>query len=163
PGDWTSASPLLETRYASACPLNPGNSSPRVESYGAPSGVAAEAIVEHFSLGETSIVHHRDRMVVLLDISTVELPPLCQFVGLKTDTGGRVVDFERFECVGVDKLQVVRGPISRVRSGTRRLRSTHRQSRGTLRRSRRRQLCFRGRRRLADVANSTRLSDKIKC
>jgi hypothetical protein len=85
---------------------------PRIEAYGPPAGGAAEAIVEHFSLGETSIVHHRDRIAVLLDISTIELPPLCQFVGLKTDTGGRLVDFERLELVGVDKLQVVRGPIS---------------------------------------------------
>jgi len=85
---------------------------PRVEAYGPPADVAAEAVVEHFSLGETSIVHDRDRVAVLLDISTIELPPLCQFVGLKTDTGGRLVDFERLEFVGVDKLQVVRGPIN---------------------------------------------------
>jgi hypothetical protein len=46
-----------------------------------------------------------------LDLSTIELPPLCQFVGLKTDSGGRVVDFERLELIGVETLQVVRGPI----------------------------------------------------
>ena len=99
---------------------------PRVEAYGPPADVAAETVVERFSLGETSIVHDRNRVAVLLDLSTIELPPLCQFVGLKTDTSGRLVDFERLEFVGVDKLQVVRGANQRVHSCACRLRSTAR-------------------------------------
>ena len=64
---------------------------PRVEAYGSPDARNADAVVERFALGQTSIVHDRDRIAVLLDISTIDLPPLCQFVGVETVTGGREV------------------------------------------------------------------------
>ncbi len=37
-----------------------------------------EITVEQFSLGETSIVHHNNRVAIDIDLSDVELPPLSQ-------------------------------------------------------------------------------------
>jgi len=37
-----------------------------------------EITVEQFSMGETSIVHHNDRIAIDIDLSDVELPPLSQ-------------------------------------------------------------------------------------
>ena len=89
----------------------PYASSPRVETYGAPSQEEPDAVIERFGLGETSVVHDGDRIAVLLDISALALPPLCQFGGVKTSTDGHQLNYEAFELVGIEKLQVVHGPI----------------------------------------------------
>ena len=87
---------------------------PRIESYAAPTSHAA-TIVERFDLGETSVVHDGQRVAILLDISTVDLPPLCQFQGIRT-AGEQEIDIESFELVGAEKLTVARGHVN-VRVG----------------------------------------------
>ena len=52
----------------------------RVLRYGKPREPVGERniTVEQFSMGETSIVHHKDRVAIDIDLSDVELPPLSQ-------------------------------------------------------------------------------------
>jgi hypothetical protein len=83
---------------------------PRVEVYGAPSARDSNAVIERFGLGETSIVHDGDNVAAVLDISTLELPLLCQFKDFKT-TGEREKNWESLELIGVDRLPV-RGPVA---------------------------------------------------
>jgi hypothetical protein len=64
-----------------------------------------EAVVEVFPQGRTSIVHDGSRISVLLDISQVELPPLCQFRFFKL-VGQGEVDHESLEIIGHEKLRV---------------------------------------------------------
>lgn len=85
---------------------------PRIEAYGSPVAAQDDAVVQRFALGETSIVHDRNRIAVLLDISTIDLPRLCQFVGFETTTGGLERDYEALELIGVEKLREVRGAIN---------------------------------------------------
>jgi hypothetical protein len=85
-------------------------SCPRVEAYGEP-GLRADAIVQRFNLGETSIVHDGDRAGVVVDISAIQLPPLCQFRFVKTEGAERDGTIESFELIGVERLNVTPGPI----------------------------------------------------
>jgi hypothetical protein len=85
---------------------------PRVEAYGSPSPEDPDAVIERFRLGETSVVHDGESLGILLDISALELPPLCQFRGLRTSGSDREVNIESFELIGWRKLTEVRGPIA---------------------------------------------------
>lgn len=68
------------------------------------------AIVERFDVGATSIVHDGARIGLFVDISTVVLPPLCQFRFACVHTEGEV-EHESFSFVGVEKLAVREGKI----------------------------------------------------
>lgn len=61
-------------------------SSTRVFGYGEPTQAAnrRDATVERFKLGETSIVHHGNRIAVEIDLSGVTLPPLSQIRFIRT-------------------------------------------------------------------------------
>ena len=85
---------------------------PRVEAYGSPSPEDPDAVIERFGLGETSIVHAGENIAILLDISALELPPLCQFRGFRTCGSDRELNVESFELIGWRKLAEVRGPIA---------------------------------------------------
>src|SRR5207245_1083677 len=60
--------------------------SPGAFRYGHPTQTAAqrEVTVERFALGETSIVHHDDRIAIDIDLSAVELPLLSQLRYVRT-------------------------------------------------------------------------------
>jgi len=84
---------------------------PVVEAYAAPASAPA-AIVERFELGETSIVHEGERVAIFVDVSVLELPPLCQCQFVRT-AGDQEMDCVSFSLVGVEKLFVIRpGPIN---------------------------------------------------
>jgi hypothetical protein len=85
---------------------------PRVEAYGPPSATRPDAIVERLALGETSIVHDGDRLAIIVDISAIELPPLCQFKGLKTSGGSVRQTIESLELFGAERLPIARGRIT---------------------------------------------------
>lgn len=85
-------------------------SCPIVEAYGEP-GRDADAIVQRFNLGETSVVHDGDRAAVVVDISAIQLPPLCQFRFVKTAGSGGHGTIESLELIGVERLNVTPGPI----------------------------------------------------
>ena len=86
--------------------------SPVVRAYGAPGlrSSEREAMVEHFPLGDTSIVHDGNRVAILLDISHLEMPAFCQF-RFAAVNGQEEMDHEVFELVGVEKLRVPGGPM----------------------------------------------------
>ncbi len=88
-------------------------SSQVVTSYGPPASAPPqrEATVERFDLGETAIVHDSDRISMLLDISHLEMPPLCQFRFFRV-TGQEEMDYETLELAGVEKLWVNEGKIA---------------------------------------------------
>lgn len=83
-----------------------------VRAYGAP-GLGPrdrETTVEHFPLGDTSVVHDANRVAVFLDISQLEMPPFCLFRFFEV-SGQEEMDHEVFELAGVEKLWVPGGPI----------------------------------------------------
>jgi hypothetical protein len=84
--------------------------SPAVFAYGIPDNSIAQrdAVVEKFSLGETSIVHEASRISVFLDLSQVEMPPFCQFRFFRL-VGQDEMDHEAIELAGLDKLRRVQG------------------------------------------------------
>jgi hypothetical protein len=88
-----------------ACLVAENVVSPAVFAYGEPShnSEQSEAIVEVFSLGETSIAHDDDRISVLLDISQLKMPPFCQFRFFRLN-GRQEMDHEAVEFYGLDKL-----------------------------------------------------------
>ena len=96
--------------HGSARAVSSRLSCPRVEAYGEP-GRDADAIVQRFDLGETSIVHDGDRAAVVVDISAIQLPPLCQFRFVKTAGSGGDGTIESLELIGVERLNVTPGPI----------------------------------------------------
>jgi hypothetical protein len=93
-----------------ACLISQDVACPVVQGFGAPglNSERREAIVERFSLGETSIVHDENRISVLLDISQVRMPPFCQFRFARL-TSQEEREHEVFELVGVEKLWVPGG------------------------------------------------------
>jgi hypothetical protein len=100
--------PLLEIGLeGKAClaarPLN----SPRIFGYGEPTQAPAqcEAMVERFNLGETSFVHHGDRIAMEIDLSAVALPPLSQIRYFRTSHADEL-DYESFALTNPDKLGV---------------------------------------------------------
>jgi hypothetical protein len=84
--------------------------SPSVRAYGSPgtNPERREATIEHFSLGDTAIVHEQNRVSVLIDISQVEMPPLRQFRFARLQAQDEV-EHEVFELVGVEMLRVRTG------------------------------------------------------
>jgi hypothetical protein len=82
---------------------------PIVEAYGNPLE-RTDAQIERFQLGETSIVHDGDRVAIHVDVSKLDLPPLCHFRFIRT-IASREVDVDVFSIVGIDKLTVTSGPI----------------------------------------------------
>jgi hypothetical protein len=60
-----------------------------------------EITVERFSLGETAVVHHADRMSILLDVSHLEMPPLCQFRFFRTSHE----DEREYEVLALDGIE----------------------------------------------------------
>ncbi len=86
-------------------------SCPAVLAYADPETTSTnrDIVVERFELGESEIVHHSGRVSLLLDLTQLEIPPLCQFRFLKCDTDYENY-WEKFELLGVDKLYVpIRG------------------------------------------------------
>ena len=85
----------------------------RVHGYGAPSQepAARDALVERYSLGETSVVHDGSRISVHIDLNSLELPPLHQFRYAKA-AGQETVDFDVFSISGPDALYVQKGSIT---------------------------------------------------
>ncbi len=73
--------------------------------YGAPGQPPdeREATVEFFELGETAVVHDQQRISVVLDISGLTLPPLCQFRMFHV-VGEEEMEHERMELMGAEKL-----------------------------------------------------------
>jgi Restriction endonuclease len=85
-------------------------SSPVVSAYGNPKSapMQREATIEQFSLGGTSILHAADRISVFLDVSQLEVPPLCQFRFFRL-AGHDDVCHEAIELVGLERLWVKGG------------------------------------------------------
>ena len=81
--------------------------SPVVVAYGNPDYDVdqREAVLERYSLGETSIVHNANRISFLLDLSKVDMPPFCQFRFFKL-VGRNEVEHEAIELAGLEKLWV---------------------------------------------------------
>lgn len=81
--------------------------SPGVFGYGQPTQAATqrEATVERFALGETSIVHHDDRIAVEVDLSGVELPPLSQVRFFRTTSAGEL-EYESVAITDPEQLRV---------------------------------------------------------
>jgi hypothetical protein len=63
-----------------ACLANQSIASTKVFKYGRPAQEIAErdVTVEQFSMGETSIVYHNDRIAINIDLLKRQLPPLSQ-------------------------------------------------------------------------------------
>jgi restriction endonuclease len=71
----------------------------------------AQATVEAFSLGDTSIVHDdASKISIFLDLSQLNPPPLCQFRFFRID-GETEMDHEVLEIGGLDKLRIG-GPLT---------------------------------------------------
>ena len=85
--------------------------------YGAPGEHVdqRDAAIQRFELGETGVVHGASKVSILLDVSTLIMPPFCQFRFAKL-SGKEEMDIEAFELLGVEKLWV-RGGQMRVRIG----------------------------------------------
>jgi hypothetical protein len=64
-----------------------------------------DAMVETFSLGETSIIHDGERASILLDVSRVQMPPFCQFRFFRVESE-EDMDHEILELAGLEKLWV---------------------------------------------------------
>jgi hypothetical protein len=88
-------------------------SSTQVLGYGEPTQAAnqRDATVERFKLGETSIVHHGNRIAVEIDLSGVTLPPLSQIRFIRTTLASEgEVENESFAIKHPEKLGVS-GPL----------------------------------------------------
>ena len=100
--------PVLEIELkGKACLIAQPITSPRVFRYGQPTQTVAqrEVTVERFALGETSIVHHDDRIAIDIDLSAVELPPLSQVRYFRT-TSAEELEHESFAITNPRKLRV---------------------------------------------------------
>jgi hypothetical protein len=105
--------PVIWMRFrGTARLLRQDTTAPIVAAYSGPGADtgAPLAIVERFDVGETSIVHDGARIGLFLDISTVVLPPLCQFRFACVHTEEEV-EHESFSFVGIEKLSVRAGKI----------------------------------------------------
>ena len=60
--------------------------------------------VEHFALGETSIIHDNDRIAIDMDLSELQLPPLSQVRFLRTSAATNL-DFESFAITRPEALR----------------------------------------------------------
>jgi hypothetical protein len=80
--------------------------------YGAPGQAPdqREATVEFFDLGETAVVHDQQRISVVLDVSGLTLPPLCQFRMFHV-VGEEEMEHESMELMGAEKLFNIGGRI----------------------------------------------------
>jgi len=89
-----------------ACLVAQPITSPEVVGYGRPTEIVAqrEVIVERFGLGETSVVHHDDRIAIDIDLSDVELPPLSQVRYFRT-TSAQELEHESFAITNPGKLR----------------------------------------------------------
>jgi hypothetical protein len=78
-----------------------------VLSYGRPAQTASEreVTVDQLGLGETSIVHHNDRVAIDIDLSSVELPDLSQIRYFRT-TSAKEKDYESFAITSPEKTRV---------------------------------------------------------
>jgi Restriction endonuclease len=90
-----------------ACLVNQPISSPKVFKYGHPAqGIAERDVtVEQFSLGETSIVHHNDRIAINIDLLNKQLPPLSQ-VRFFQISSERELEHESFAITDPDALRI---------------------------------------------------------
>lgn len=81
-----------------------------VLAYGAPTHMPAErdVVVEKYCLGESSITHSAECVSVLLDLSTMEIPPLCQFRYVEL-RGARSMNMEIFRLFGIERLATAAG------------------------------------------------------
>jgi hypothetical protein len=105
--------PVIRMRFrGSAQLLCQDTSAPIVVAYREPGEEtgAPLAVVERFAVGETSIIHDGARIGLLVDISTVVLPPLCQF-RFACIRSGEEVEHESLSLVGIEKLSVRAGKI----------------------------------------------------
>jgi hypothetical protein len=103
-----SGEPVLEVHlHGKAQLISKEVLSPAVVAYGNPDKNTSqrEAVVEKFSLGETSIIHDGSRISVFLDLSPVEMEPFCQFRFFKL-VGQDETDHEAIELAGLEKLWV---------------------------------------------------------
>jgi hypothetical protein len=81
---------------------------PVVEAYGPPAN--RPTLIERFELGETSLVHDGDRVGIHIDLSTLELPPLCHFRFVRT-VAAQEFEAAIFSLVGLEKLNVTPGKV----------------------------------------------------
>lgn len=79
----------------------------RVLRYGKPeeSIDEREVTVEQFSMGETSIVHHNDRIATDIDLSEVQLPPLSQVRYFRVSSG-EDLEHESFAITNLQRVRV---------------------------------------------------------
>lgn len=82
-------------------------SSPKIFKYGQPAQEIAERdiTVEQFSPGETSIVHHNDRIAINIDLLKKQLPPLSQPRFFRT-MSEQELEHEVFSVTDLDFLRV---------------------------------------------------------
>jgi hypothetical protein len=64
-----------------------------------------EITVEHFSMGETSVIHHNDRIATDIDLSDVELPTLSQLRYFRV-TSAEELEHESFAITNPQNLRV---------------------------------------------------------
>lgn len=82
-----------------------------MRAYRSPVDASDHAIVEAFDLGETSVVHNRDDVSCIIDLTPLDLPPFSLFkmAVFKTDEER---NYARLEFVGVDRMLKTGGPMS---------------------------------------------------
>lgn len=103
--------PVVEVEFAGKAQVIAQNMvCPVVVAYGSPErGVEQrDVVVEQFALGESSVIHDASRITIHIDISTLYMPPFCQFRFVNV-SGKEEMDHEAFELVGVEKLRVPGG------------------------------------------------------
>ena len=70
-----------------------------------------EATVENFSLAETCVVQSVNRLSIVLDVSQLVMPPLCQFRFFRT-CHQDAMDYEVLGLVGIEELMLPRGKMT---------------------------------------------------
>lgn len=103
--------PVVEVNFrGKACLTSREIKSPLVLAYGAAGKHFSQraAVVERYELGETAIVHDASKASILLDVSSLPMPPFCQFHSAKL-SGQEEMDVKTFELLGVEKLWVQGG------------------------------------------------------
>jgi len=110
---YISGEPVLEAEFTGNARVSVREvRCPVVRAYGSPELNVGQRdiVVEHFSLGETSIIHNGSRVSVVVDISMIDVPPLSQFRFARV-SGKQEMDFEAFELLGVEKIGPTPGTI----------------------------------------------------
>ena len=83
-----------------------------VRTYGPPEArtLSRDIVVEQFNLGETGLVHHAETTSFVVDVTSLQMPPLSQlrFVRL---AGAVETDLESFELLGAERFRVSAGSI----------------------------------------------------